>query len=91
MSFVFTDVNQDKIIDVIGVGAIHEAEVETVRYDSNVGYVLLGDSKGGFKPYKDVNFYNDLNAKKMKLVNIGNRPHLIIANNDRPLTMFKIN
>jgi len=91
MSFVFTDVNQDKIIDVIGVGAIHEAEVETVRYDSNIGYVLLGDSKGGFKPYKDVNFYNDLNAKKMKLVNIKNRPHLIIANNDRPLTIFKIN
>jgi len=91
MSFVFTDVNQDKIIDVIGVGAIHESEVETVRYDSNIGYVLLGDSKGGFKPYKDVNFYNDLNAKKMKLINIRNKPHLIIANNDRPLTIFKIN
>ncbi|MDX1469865.1 MAG: VCBS repeat-containing protein, partial [Flavobacteriaceae bacterium] len=91
MSFVFTDVNQDNIMDVIGVGAIHEAEVETVRYDSNIGYVLLGDSKGEFKAYKDVNFYNDLNAKNMKLVNIQNKPHLLIANNDRPLTIFKIN
>lgn len=91
MSFAFTDVNQDNVIDVIGVGAIHEAEVETVRYDSNIGYVLLGDSNGGFKGYKDINFYNDLNAKNMKLVNINNKPHVIIANNDRPLTIFKIN
>ncbi len=91
LSFVFTDVNQDGNMDVIGAGAIHEAEVETVRYDSNIGYVVLGDSKGGFKPYKDVNFYNDLNAKAMKLVTIKNEPYLLIANNDRPLTIFKIN
>ncbi len=91
MAFAFTDVNKDNILDVIGIGAIHEAEVETVRYDSNIGYVLLGDSKGGFRPYKDINFYNDLNAKKMKLVNIQDQPHLIIANNDRPLTIFRIN
>lgn len=91
LSFVFTDVNQDGHMDVIGSGAIHESEVETVRYDSNIGYVLLGNSEGGFEPYKDVNFYNDLNAKAMKLVNIKNESHLIIANNDRPLTIFKIN
>ena len=91
MSFVFTDVNQDGNVDVVGAGAIHGAEVETVRYDSNIGYVLLGDSKGAFKPYKDPNFYNDLNAKKMQLVKIKNEPYLIIANNDRPLTIFKIN
>lgn len=91
MSFVFTDVNKDGNVDVIGSGAIHEAEVETVRYDSNIGYVLLGDSKGGFGAYKDVNFYNDLNAKKMKLISIKNKPHIIIANNDRPLTIFKLN
>ncbi len=91
MSFVFTDVNQDGHIDVIGVGAIHEAEVETVRYDANIGYVLLGDAKGGFQSYKDVDFYNDLNAKKMGLIPIKKEPYLIIANNDRPLSIFKIN
>ncbi|MFD2100473.1 VCBS repeat-containing protein [Flagellimonas iocasae] len=90
LSFVFADVNKDGNMDVIGAGAIHEAEVETVRYDANIGYVLLGDSKGDFKPYKDVNFYNDLNAKKMKLVSIKNEPHVVIANNDRPLTIFKL-
>ncbi len=91
LSFAFTDVNQDGHLDVIGSGAIHEAEVETVRYDSNIGYVLLGNSKGDFKSYKDKNFYNDLNAKKMRLVRINDQSHLIIANNNRPLTLFKLN
>ena len=91
LSFAFADVNQDGHMDVIGAGAIHESEVETVRYDSNVGYVLLGDSKGGLKPYKDINFYNDLNGKKMKLAQINGQTHLIIANNNRPLTIFKLN
>ncbi|MUP44954.1 RNA-binding protein [Gramella sp. BOM4] len=90
LAFAFADVNGDGFKDVIGSGAIHEAEVETVRYDSNIGYVLLGDSNGGFKAYKDLNFYNDLNAKNMKLVEIGNKPHLIIANNNKPLSIFRI-
>ena len=91
MAFAFKDINKDGHIDVIGVGAIHESEVETVKYDSNVGYVLLGDSKGGLKPFKDVNFYNNLNAKGMKVVNIGNQSYLFIANNNEALSIFKIN
>ena len=91
LSFAFHDVNKDGHIDVIGSGAIHEAEVETVRYDSNIGYVLLSDSKATFKEYKDVNFYNDLNAKDMELVKIKDQSYVFIANNDRPPSIFKIN
>jgi hypothetical protein len=90
MSFVFSDINQDGHIDVLGIGAIHEAEVETVRYDANVGYILLGDSKGGLKSYNDISFYNSLNAKQMKLITVKNEPYLFIANNDDPLVIFKI-
>ncbi|WP_228851432.1 VCBS repeat-containing protein [Aegicerativicinus sediminis] len=91
MSFAFADINKDGHTDVIGIGAIHEAEVETVKYDSNIGYILLGNSNGGLSPFKDVNFYNDLNAKNMELVTVRGESHLFIANNDRPLTIFKIN
>ncbi|RXG32374.1 VCBS repeat-containing protein [Leeuwenhoekiella marinoflava] len=91
MSFVFTDINQDGHLDVIGSGAIHETEVETVKYDANVGYILLGDSAGNMTPYKDFSFYNDLNAKKMKLITLNEFPHLFIANNNRPLTVFRLN
>ncbi|MGB3776663.1 MAG: VCBS repeat-containing protein, partial [Leeuwenhoekiella sp.] len=91
MSFAFADINHDGHLDVIGSGAIHETEVETVKYDGNVGYILLGDSKGNMEPYKDFGFYNDLNAKGMELITINSLPHLLIANNNRPLTLFKLN
>ena len=42
-------------------------------------------------PYKDINFYNDLNAKKMGLATIKSEPYIFIANNDRGLTVFKLN
>ncbi|OYX28966.1 MAG: RNA-binding protein [Flavobacteriales bacterium 32-35-8] len=90
MSFVFMDINKDGHMDVVGSGAIHETEVETVKYDSNIGYVLLGDSKGGMRPYRDLGFYNDYNAKHMEVVNVGNRPHIFIANNNSPLAIFRI-
>ncbi|OOG68660.1 RNA-binding protein [Flavobacterium sp. A45] len=90
MSFVFEDVNKDGFKDVIGAGGIYEAEVETIRYDSNAGYILLGDSKGNLKPYKDLNFYNDENAKQMKLIKIKGKKHLIIGNNNAQLNIFSI-
>ena len=91
MSFVFEDINKDGHKDVLGIGAIHEAEVETVRYDSNVGYILLGDSKGAMKPLKDISFYNDLNSRVMKTVNISGKPYLIVTNNDGEITIFHMN
>lgn len=90
MSFAFADVNKDGFQDVMGVGGIYESEVETIRYDSNVGYILLGDSKGNLKPYKDLNFYNAANAKQMKKIKIAGKPCLIIANNNAPLSLYSI-
>jgi hypothetical protein len=90
MSFVIEDINNDGFKDVIGVGGIYEAEVETIRYDSNVGYILISDSKGNLKPYKDLNFFSNENAKQMKTIKINNKKHLIIGNNDAALNIFSI-
>jgi len=90
MSFAFEDINNDGFKDVIGIGAIHEAEVETIRYDSNIGYILLGNSKGNLTPYKDINFYNDANAKQMKIMKIKGKKHLIIGNNNSSLNIFSL-
>jgi hypothetical protein len=90
MSFVFADVNKDGYQDVIGVGGIYESEVETIRYDSNIGYILIGDSKGNLKPYKDINFYNGENAKQMKKIQIKGKQHLLIANNNALVSLFSI-
>ncbi|MBU3822693.1 VCBS repeat-containing protein [Flavobacteriaceae bacterium XHP0103] len=90
MAFVFADINKDGYMDVLGMGGIHEAEVETVRYDSNIGYILLGDANSDLKPFKDISFYNDLNTKHMALIQVKNEPYLLAANNNGPLTVFKM-
>ncbi|MEW2920906.1 VCBS repeat-containing protein [Muricauda sp. ANG21] len=89
MAFEVTDVNQDGHLDVLGVGNIYEAEVETIRYDANTGYVLLGDSEGNLTPHTDISFFTQGNVKDMKKITIGGETCYLIANNDDELTIFK--
>ncbi|MBA83054.1 MULTISPECIES: VCBS repeat-containing protein [unclassified Leeuwenhoekiella] len=89
MSFAFVDVNADGFTDVVGAGGIYEAEVETVRYDANVGYILLNDTKGNFKPYKDRNFYTGANTRYIHPFFVNTEKYLLVTNNDRPLSVFK--
>ncbi|MEZ4810105.1 MAG: VCBS repeat-containing protein [Allomuricauda sp.] len=88
MAFVTTDINGDGYIDVLGAGGIFEAEVETVRYDSNTGYILLGNADGSLTSYWDISFFNAKNAKAMKKITIAGKEHYLIANNNAPLALF---
>ena len=90
MAFEVADINQDGHLDVLGDGNIYEAEVETIRYDANTGYILLGDSKGNLVPYTDNGFFTQANVKNMKKINIGGETCYLIANNDEALTLFKM-
>ena len=89
LGFEFADINNDGYKDVLGVGAIHESEVETVRYDANTGYILFGGADGNLKPYKDLNFYLGDNAKAIKKINISGHTYFMIANNNAPLNIFR--
>ncbi|MDT0648646.1 VCBS repeat-containing protein [Autumnicola edwardsiae] len=89
MDFQITDINDDGFPDVIGVGGIFEAEVETIRYDSNTGYILVSDSEGNLQPERDISFYNGYNVKGMAGIKIREEAHYIMANNNGPLTIFK--
>ena len=88
-SFEIVDINKDGLLDVIGIGAIHESEVETIRYDANIGYILIATKKGKLMPYKDLSFYNAKNAKRIKNIKIGNTYYYIVVNNNEALTIFK--
>ncbi len=90
MAFELADVNKDGNLDILGVGAIYNAEVETIRYDANTGYVLLGDGKGDFTPEKDFSFYISDNSKDMKKIKINNKTHFIIGNNNSVLKFLKL-
>ena len=91
MAFEVTDINNDGHLDVLGVGSIYEAEVETIRYDANTGYILLGDSNGNLIPHIDNSFFTQANVKDMKKITIKDEEYYLIANNDDDLTIFKLN
>ncbi len=89
LSFISRDYNNDGNMDIMGVGAIYDAEVETIRYDSNYGYVLLGDGKGNFKYSKEYLPFINSDAKNMKAIKInGNEMYMVVSNNS-PLQIFK--
>ncbi len=63
-------------------------EVETIRYDSNYGYVLLGDGKGNFKYSREYLPFIDSDSKNMKAITInGNEMYMVVSNN-APLQIF---
>ncbi|MFT7073875.1 MAG: hypothetical protein ACJAX3_002875 [Patiriisocius sp.] len=88
LSFVTNDFNNDGFLDIMGVGAIYDAEVETIRYDSNYGYVLLGDGKGNFVHSKEYDPFIDSDSKDMTEINIKGKAHYVVVSNNAPLEIF---
>lgn len=88
LSFISRDFNKDGKMDIMGVGAIYDAEVETIRYDSNYGYVLLGDGKGGFNYSREYLPYIPSDAKNMKAIKINGNEMFMVVSNNAPLQIF---
>ena len=88
LSFVNSDVNNDGNLDILGIGAIYDAEVETIRYDANFGYVLLNDGKGQFHYDNEYDPFIDSDAKAATQLIINGKPHYVIVSNNSPLQIF---
>ncbi len=88
LSLIAKDVNQDGFLDIVGAGAIYDAEVETIRYDSNYGYVLLGDGKGNFTNSIDYHPFIDSDVKDLATIKIDEKPHYIAVSNNQALEVF---
>jgi enediyne biosynthesis protein E4 len=86
---IVKDFNQDGNPDLLIAGNMHEAEVETPRYDAGTGLFLLGDGKGGFEaqPVWKTGFYAAKNVKDIGLVKTIEGMLILAANNDAPLTV----
>lgn len=91
LSLVSVDVNKDGHLDIMGVGAIYDAEVETIRYDSNYGYVLLGDGKGGFTTSSEHDPFIDTDAKDLLAIKINGNDCYMVVSNNAPLQVFSFN
>ena len=88
LSILAEDVNQDGNLDILAVGAIYDAEVETIRYDSNFGYVLLGDGAGNFAYSKAYDPFVDSDAKDMTRLQYHGKTHYVVVSNNAPLEVF---
>ena len=88
LGFEIDDFNKDGNLDIMGVGAIYDAEVETIRYDSNYGYVLLGDGKGDFTYHKNYDPFIDSDAKDIAAVQINGQTHYVVVSNNSALEVF---
>lgn len=88
LSFIVEDFNNDGNLDIMGVGAIYDAEVETIRYDGNYGYVLLGDGNGDYTPSKAFDPYITSDAKDLISISINGKKHYAVVSNNAPLEIF---
>ena len=91
LSMATVDFNNDGNPDILGVGAIYDAEVETIRYDGNYGYVLLGDGKGGFTHSTLHAPFVDSDAKDMTQITIDGTNYFMVVSNNAPLEIFTFN
>jgi len=92
-SCMLFDINKDKLPDLLIAGNLYETEVETPRYDSGIGQVLI--NKGDFKveavSMKEAGLYLPMDVKDMCKVPTASGDILIIANNNNYLQCYKSN
>ena len=89
-SIVEIDFNKDGLYDYLLLGNKYEAEVETIRYDSNLGNGLLGGEN--FVPIttKELGVYLKLNIKSSSVIIINNIKHVIILANNHKITCMRV-
>lgn len=88
LSLLSNDFNNDGNMDIMGIGAIYDAEVETIRYDSNYGYVLLGDGQGGFAYSKEYDPFIDSDSKDLTQITVGGKELFVVVSNNAALEVF---
>ena len=88
LSFAISDINKDGYMDILGVGAIYDTEVETIRYDGNYGYVLLGNGKGEFSYSSEYSPFIDSDAKDITEISINEQRCFLVVSNNAPIQIF---
>ncbi|MEP0262841.1 CRTAC1 family protein [Dokdonia sp.] len=84
------DINNDGYVDIFGIGNVFESEVETIRYDSSKGYILLGNEEGTFKFSTDTSYLNNNEARSIKKIIINDKTCFIILNKNNYLKIIEL-
>ncbi|MFC2109142.1 VCBS repeat-containing protein [Bacteroidota bacterium] len=83
------DVNNDGYKDIIGVGTVYEAEVETIRYDASKGYVLLGDENGQFTYKTEMSGFTSKQSKAIQKISIKGEDCFLLLNKNSKIEVVK--
>lgn len=88
---VSSDFNKDGLQDILIAGNLYETEVETPRYDSGVGQILLNLGNFNFKELDvyESGIYLPMDVKDIKLIESKNSRFLLVANNNNYLQCYQ--
>lgn len=89
LDMLILDIDKDGYKDIIGVGNIYDAEVETVRYDASRGYILK-NNQGTFTNMSS-GFSNNSDMRAVSQIAIQGKNYIMVANNDDLLSLFELN
>jgi len=90
LDFEIMDVNADGFKDIIGVGNLYDAEVETVRYDASQGYVLMNNGKNEFTSLAGSGFSCNKDMRSINSIKIGGNDHVFVSSNNDVISIFKL-
>ena len=88
---IIKDFDNDQINDLLIVGNMYHAEIETARNDAGNGLFLKGVGDGSFKEVSvsESGFFAPGDSKKIITLNLGNNDIVLVANNNDRIQIFK--
>lgn len=88
---IVKDVNNDGLDDLICAGNFYGSEVETVRYDSNFGSIVINKGNGNFEvlPLSEAGLVLKSDVRDMETITIQNEEYLLVASNNSKLKSYK--
>ena len=88
---IIKDFDNDQINDLLIVGNMYHAEIETARNDAGNGLFLKGVGDGSFKEVSvsESGFFAPGDSKKIITLNLRNNDIILVANNNDRIQIFK--
>ncbi|MFD1614746.1 VCBS repeat-containing protein [Gelatiniphilus marinus] len=92
-NILVNDYNADGHKDLLISGNLYASEIETPRNDAGIGLFLAGNGKGNFtpEPVTKSGFFAPNDAKDMKVITIGGKKVVLVANNNNYLQAIQHN
>ncbi|MBC3758362.1 VCBS repeat-containing protein [Hyunsoonleella sp. SJ7] len=90
LDFEFLDANGDGILEVLGIGTLYDAEVETIRYDGSKGFILkASEEQGSFEVLHSS--ISNAEVKQTSKITIGGKQYLVLLVAGEELRFLRIN